>query len=73
MRWRTWNKSGERRDRRMKWRKWFAWYPVVILIESPGYSVCRHWAWFEWVERKALFFSRLTYEYRERQKEGGKA
>lgn len=70
MRWKTWDKSGERRDKRTQWRKWFAWHPVTIFKEFPGHSVCKHWAWFIQVERKGLLGTRW-YEYRERQKEGG--
>jgi len=75
MRWRTWDKSGEHRDKKMQWRKWFAWYPVVIFKEYPGYSLCKYWAWFEWVERRGLYTDTIcswVYEYRERSKEGGK-
>jgi len=67
MRWKTWNKSGERRNKRMKWNKWFAWCPVVIYKETPGYAVCSNWVWLEWVERKDLFGTH-QYDYRERQK-----
>lgn len=70
MRWKSFNNSQYYIDKKKQWHKWFAWYPVVISKTFPGYSTCKHWAWFEWIERQNITYDYgvWNYEYRERRK-----
>ena len=68
MRWKSWNFSYKKEVKKKQWRKWLAWYPVVIAQEYPGYATCKHWTWFEWIERRTTSFNHYNkswiYEYR---------